>query len=137
MNRIKKLIHNRDFQLVTLFVLIDLIITDFGILLGYGKEGNILASLFTNNIGMMLLEVVICILVLIFLFTILKGLLKRIYASFQLGASMVGISSWVTQILIVIPDNFGSKLATIFMIWSSIGIITALTAFIYFEKSKI
>ena len=131
-----KTIFSKDFQLVTLFVIIDLIITDIGIIWGYGKEGHIIARVFTNSLGMMFLEVIVCLAILIILFSVLRGLLRQIYASFQIGASIVGTISWVTQIMFVIPDNFGPGLATIFVIWSSLGIVAALSAFILLEKKE-
>ena len=132
--KFKKVILSKDFQLVTLFVLLDLIITDIGIIFGYGREGHLIARMFTNNFSGMFLLVILCLFILIFLFSILKGLLRQIYASFQIGASVVGITSWITQILFVIPDNFGPSLASIFVIWSSIGIVVALVSFVLFEK---
>ena len=134
--KLKKILQRKDFQIVTLFVLFDLLLTDIGITLGYGKEGNLLAAIFTHSLGLMLLEIIISILILLFLFSILKGVLRRAYASFQIGASMIGIVSWITQILIEIPEKFGPELATLFVIWSSIGMIASIFAFIYFGKNN-
>ncbi|MBT3582887.1 hypothetical protein HN924_03130 [Candidatus Woesearchaeota archaeon] len=129
-----KIIKSKDFQLVTLFVLFDLIITNIGIIFGYGQEGHLIARMFTNNFTGMFLLMILCLIILLFLFSILKGLLRQIYASFQIGASVVGIISWITQILFVIPDNFGPSLASIFVVWSSTGILVALFTFVLFEK---